>query len=207
MLRIFQAKPSYNHVLFPEVRKAIGTEHLHLLIHCATNFCQVRFQYKKYQEDNPKEKTVNPIALKESKNRWYLLAFEEGKQLVKTYGLDRISELVMTGKTFKSGEAENWQPKFESAFGITTGETSKPDNVVLSFEVEQGRYVKALRLHHSQETVLENEKEIRFSLRVFITFDFVMELLSYGDKMVVISPASLVNEIKEIYASALNKYD
>ena len=207
MIRIFQAKPLYNEVLFPEVRKANGSEHLHLLMHCANNFCQVRFQHQKYDEDSPEEKIVNPVALKEFNHRWYLLAFVDGNPLVKTYGLDRISAIDMTGKKFDARLAENWKQKFESSYGIIGEENKEPDEIILSFKVLQGRYLKSLPLHRSQQVIVENDEEIRFSLRVHITFDFVMELLSYGDDLVVLSPTRLIKTMKNKFGSALKRYE
>jgi proteasome accessory factor B len=39
-----------------------------------------------------------------------------------------------------------------------------------------------------------------------ITDDFVMELLSHGEEVTVLSPKSLINKVKTIYSNALNRY-
>jgi predicted DNA-binding transcriptional regulator YafY len=56
-----------------ENRKAAGTENLHELLHAIQNNLQVTFQYQKYWDEKPTLKTVSPYALKEFRNRWYLV--------------------------------------------------------------------------------------------------------------------------------------
>ena len=43
-------------------------------------------------------------------------------------------------------------------------------------------------------------------LRLVLTHDFLMELLSHGDNVKVIAPDKLVNKVKTIYRSALDQY-
>jgi hypothetical protein len=43
-------------------------------------------------------------------------------------------------------------------------------------------------------------------LYLSITHDFIMELLSNGDEVTVLSPKSFVNKVKTIYSNALGRY-
>jgi len=63
-----------------------------------------------------------------------------------------------------------------------------------------------LPLHHSQNLIQENEKEIRFSYFIKPTYDFKMELLSYGDQVKIIEPESLKQTIIENLRGALDRY-
>ena len=76
----------------------------------------------------------------------------------------------------------------------------------LSFEPFQGKYIKTLPLHHSQQIRVDNEEELQVTLRLCITHDFVMELLSYGDSMEVLEPPALIEEIREAHGKAFNLY-
>ncbi|MBS9768743.1 MAG: WYL domain-containing protein, partial [Flavobacteriaceae bacterium] len=70
----------------------------------------------------------------------------------------------------------------------------------------QGKYIKTLPLHHSQEILEDNEKGLKIRLKLAITYDFVMELLSLGKEVTVIKPQSLIHEMKAIYQECLDKY-
>jgi hypothetical protein len=79
--------------------------------------------------------------------------------------------------------------------------------VILSFDPVQGKYIKSLPLHASQEIIHDLPEELQLRLRLYITFDFIMELLSYGERMKVLKPASLVKEVKAAHQKAFEQYD
>ena len=56
------------------------------------------------------------------------------------------------------------------------------------------------------KAIADSEDELTVKMKVYITHDFVMEVLSYGDRVTVIKPERLIKEIKDIYADALNQY-
>lgn len=95
---------------------------------------------------------------------------------------------------------------FLHSFGIMNLENEKPQKIRLSFAYEQGQYVKNFPLHHSQKVTEEKGDEVLMELYLSITDDFVMELLSYGEEVIVLSPKSLINQVKKIYANALSRY-
>jgi predicted DNA-binding transcriptional regulator YafY len=79
--------------------------------------------------------------------------------------------------------------------------------VIISWlEHIQGKYIKSLPLHHTQKVLTDNQSELKISLRIFMTFDFVMELLSYGDKVKILQHQSLANEIKQTHENAFKQY-
>lgn len=61
----------------------------------------------------------------------------------------------------------------------------------------KGKYLRALPLHHSQEVLMDNEKEFRISLYIYSTYDFWLEIQSMGDKVKVIKPSNLKELVDE----------
>ncbi len=187
-----------------EERRSLGTEHMAGLIHAIQNRLSVKFEYHKYWDESVSNRTVNPVALKEARNRWYLIAQDEDK--IKNFALDRIKNLVISEYRFAPIEY-NVHQEFENSFGIINGTNEEAEKVVLSFTPQEGRYVESLPLHHSQELVLKNEEEIRFSYFIRPTYDFRMELLSYGDQVKILKPEGLKNTIKSQLQKALKGYN
>ncbi|MBM3436710.1 MAG: WYL domain-containing protein, partial [Bacteroidetes bacterium] len=89
---------------------------------------------------------------------------------------------------------------------IISPNESEPEEIVLSFEPNQGKYIKSLPLHNTQQILIDNDKELQVRLQLYITFDFVMELLSFADNMKVIKPKSLIKEIKDAHGRAFKQY-
>ncbi len=189
-----------------EQRRAQGTEHFYGLLHCIKNHFIVRFPYHKYEDDIIVKREVEPYALKEFKGRWYLIAKDVHDDYTKTFGLDRIQDLEITKKKFTTSPEFNANNLFKDYFGIINSSDNELTEIVLSFDSFQGKYVKSFPLHESQKVILDNENETRIKLSLYVTYDFLLELLSFGDRMKVLSPDSLQKEVCETYNNALKQY-
>lgn len=214
--RIFEAFDTFNalnisdriseHIHF-EKRRPQGTENLYGLLHAIKNNLQIRFVYCKFWEDEETKRIVDPYALKEFENRWYVLALDSNDNRLKTFALDRLSELDITRRHFNRPETFNLNNYFRDSFGIITPfEPTPPEDVVLSFNELKGKYIKTLPLHSSQQIIKDNKDELRIKLHLHITHDFIMEILSHGTDVEVIEPESLRKNIKKILKRSLEKY-
>jgi hypothetical protein len=98
------------------------------------------------------------------------------------------------------------QEYYKPLFGIIHPTDQALEEIILSFTPDQGKYIKSLPLHESQQILIDNDKEFRVCLKLYITFDFVMEILSYGSDVKVIQPSHLVQEVVITLKKALNQY-
>jgi predicted DNA-binding transcriptional regulator YafY len=203
-LNVSQDLMPYIHL---EQRAPSGIENLFGLLHAIKNHFQIEFSHKKFWENETRTRKVEPYALKEFKNRWYLVAKDPVDNSIKTFGLDRLTELNITRTKFIYPENFDVREKFRFFFGIISPNELLPEEIILSFDPEQGRFVKSLPLHSTQEIILENEFEFRIKLKICVTRDFVMELLSFGDSVKVIEPTSLKKKVKQIYKNAISQYN
>ena len=194
-----------NNLIF-EKRRSLGTEHMAGLLHAIQNNLQVGFTYRKYYDETESNRKVKPIALKEAQNRWYLVASDTKDDHIKNFGLDRLTALRISDSKFRPIKGYDIEEDFRHSFGIINGTDEDAGEVLLSFTPNEGRYVKSLPLHHSQKLVLENKKEVQFSYYIRPTYDFRMELLSYGDQVKVLKPENLKQSIKTQLQKALKGY-
>jgi predicted DNA-binding transcriptional regulator YafY len=192
--------------IYFEKRKPSGTENLYGLLHSIKNQLQIKFTYQKFWEDESTLRHVEPYALKEFRYRWYILAKDLKDNQVKSFALDRVSELDITKNQFQLPVDFNVNEHYKYCFGIVSPNEHKPEEIILSFDPIQGKYIKTLPLHESQQVLIDTEDEFRIKLTLFITHDFFMELLSYGDKVRVIKPESLINDLKSTFKKGLNLY-
>lgn len=189
--------------VFLEKRKSLGTEHIYGIIHAIQNLYLLQFTHQKHWEDFSTQREVKPIAIKESQQRWYLVALDKKNETVKTFGLDRISNLKITDTKFKP-VAYNVETEFQHAFGVETYEAAK--KVILEFSKQQGNYIKTFPLHKSQRIVKETEDAVSIEIFIHTTNDIKMELLKYGSNVKVIAPISLQNDIKNRISEMSNLY-
>lgn len=205
MFNALNLSDDLSHFIHFEKRKPHGTHHFHGLLHCIKNHFIVKFTYHKYDDDIIVKREVEPYALKEFKGRWYLIAKDQNDSYVKTFGLERIQELNITKKKFTQRDNFNANDLYKDYFGIISSSDNKAEEIILSFDNFNGKYIKSFPLHESQQIILDNEKETRIKLFLHATFDFEIELLSHGDRVRIISPGSLRKRMREIYKSALDK--
>ncbi|HEX7412503.1 MAG TPA: WYL domain-containing protein [Bacteroidia bacterium] len=121
-----------------------------------------------------------------------LLCLKAEINQVRTYGLDRIVSIDIKKKKFTIAKELDLKNYFKHCFGIITPTEGKPERVVFSFTNEQANYIKNYPLHESQKVIKETTKQTQFEITVFITYDLIMELQSYGKEITIQSPKNLI---------------
>lgn len=200
---------SLKDIVIVENRKSRGLEHRFGLIGAIRKNVEVTVDYRKYHTSSSMQvRRLQPYAIKEFRNRWYLLAMDadapsDSADTIKTWGLDRIEKLTITNRTFQKNTDINLNEKFEDCFGIYSSKELNVERVVLSFSPVSGKYADSCPLHESQKTLVHDEKEFRIELMVKLTPDFIMELLSCSQGMSVIAPHYLKERLIDIHRQAI----
>lgn len=185
-----------------EKRQAEGSNLLHELLISIEQRTEVRFYYEKYENPDHRERIVWPLILKEFRYRWYLAGMDKEKQEVRIYALDRIRNLSVSGSRFQINDGHKAHIEMLGhSYGITRQE-GLPQQVVLSFTPIQGRYIKSLPLHNSQDIIIDNEQELRISLQVYISPELLMDLMSFGCEVQVMEPSGLAEQLKNAHLKA-----
>lgn len=178
-----------------EKRQRQGTQNMYDIINAInTNAC-ISFAYQKYWEDGITIRNIEPYALKEFRYRWYIIAKDLKDDRIKTFALDRLSDIEISSHVFENPQYDV-NALFKYSFGIINYDNSEVEDIILSFTPRQGKYIKSLPFHESQEIIVDNDKEMRIKLKLCITFDLEQEILSMADNVVVIAPESLKMSIK-----------
>ena len=189
-----------------EKRRPQGTENLYGLLHAIKNKLKIKFTYQKFWEEELSQRLVEPYALKEFKNRWYIMAKDSKDNNIKSFALDRLTNLEITTQHYQYPDNYSIEQNYRYCFGIISPNGSDPQDIILSFDPFQGKYIKTLPLHETQEVLVDNDQETRIKLKLCLTHDLFMELLSFGDNMKVIEPKKLSDEIKEAHKKAYKQY-
>lgn len=206
MISALQNAKKINQYIQFEKSSLQGVEHLKEIINAIKNTNNIQFTYSKYWEKEASYRTVEPYLLKEFKSRWYVLCLDKKDFKIKTFALDRMSDVTNTNTLFSPPTNFNFEEYFSNSFGIFCPDGDEVETVELQFTPIQGRYVKSLPLHKSQTIVEDTEEFLIIQLNIFVTHDFIMELLSFGNDVKVNKPESLKKLIIWRYEQALNAY-
>ena len=202
-LNLAQDLTPYIHL---EKRRPQGTDNLYGLLHAIKNRLQIKFTYQKFWEEELSQRLVEPYALKEFKNRWYIMAKDSKDNNIKSFALDRLTNLEITNQTYQYPDNYSIEQSYRYCFGIISPNDEEPQDIILSFDPFQGKYIKTLPLHDTQQVLVDNDVEMKIKLKLCLTHDLVMELLSFGDNMKVIEPKSLADQIKQAHEKAYRQY-
>lgn len=165
----------------------------------------IRFTYRPYTRTLPTPDVVlEPYFLKLFKQRWYVVGRHVAEDRIKTYALDRMTDVVNLPETFTDDPDFNAEEYFRHSYGIVVsqGDVRK---VVLRVDPRQAKYFNALPLHHSQSETIGDRYSL-FTYHLRITDDFVEELLSHGPRVTVLEPPELRAKMRTELAAALTAY-
>ncbi len=184
-----------------------GRRHLTPLMEAMQGNQIVQIAYLKYGSEEASHYTIYPYALKEADKRWYLVGWCAERSSVRVYGLDRITELDVTGKTFKMPDDFDVDVLFGNCYGVYLPDHGQ-DVEEVRFKAVPGevKYFLDLPIHKSQKIVEEGPDGTVFSVKVYPNAKLIMDLMARGDKVEILAPDSLRDRFVEILKSTVNKY-
>lgn len=204
LLMAIQPDSDLSHYVIAEHHRPKGSENIYPLLGAIKERRTVEFDYTFVRHgDTVRHYVVEPHYLKENQQLWYLIA-KDNSGLFKLFGIDRITNLGVSEDTDEFERDESYDPHaaFADCYGIWNDPSMPIEDIELSYDALDGSFLKRNPLHSSQATLVDTAEEFRISLRLRITNDFVMALLSRSRSLTVIRPASLRERIYDICRKA-----
>lgn len=174
----------------------------------------IRIEYKPYYMSEPFSVVVSPYRLKQFNNRWYLICSRVKDDRFTNYALDRmVSFNVAEDVKFKPCK-EDIDDHFDEIIGVTYVSDAPIETVIFAGSPKEIQFIITKPLHWSQRCPSPKEQEELHAQYpnvqedwVFLTidckwnFELITTLFSFGERIVVVSPERVVNDIN----SKLNK--
>lgn len=164
--------------------------------------------YKSYRQREAVTLILEPWCLREFKKRWYLFACKADVKELRMFALDRFQSMAIGNEKFTVPEEFNAHEFFAGIYGVRVYPDMKPVTVVVKTDAMQANYFRSLPLHPSQEEVESGEDYAVFKYFLTPDYDFKQDLLSFGERVEVLEPASLrkdfrntVNQLVKIYGT------
>lgn len=195
---------SLESIVYLEKRKPKRAEFLPDIVQAIQQKKKIEFHYQKFGEEKETIRKVSPIAIREHNNRWYLIADDKG--IVKNFGLERMNKVSILNDKIDNNIEFNYIDKYKYSFGIIVPSSEKPEKIVLSVTKKQAAYLESLPLHESQQILETKNDEVLIGLELFLTEDFISEILSMSRSVTIIEPKKLKEKVKTILKETLEKY-
>jgi predicted DNA-binding transcriptional regulator YafY len=193
-------------VQFETAYSSGGNEFLPPLYEAIISKNKVIFNYKSFKSTDFKERIVSPLLLKEYRNRWYLISFDESKNDIITFALERMLNLESIKENSIIPSSFNPKEYFEYSTGITAYK-GEPELIEIKADSISAKYILSQPFHHSQKLINEYNEYSIFQLKVFISEELIRSFLSFGGEIEVLSPANLRSMIKQRSSELFQKYN
>ena len=166
----------------------------------------IKITYQSYKSFKNIEAVIHPYYLKEYNQRWFLFALNDQYKTISNFALDRIESIERTNTKY----IPNTSIDFDSYFDDVVGVTVNPDDVLtikIWLSKDQAPYTLSKPIHPSQELIEEHEDgSAVISIEVIPNFELIQLLLSFGERIKVLSPKSLRDEILKKIEKNLENY-
>lgn len=196
------------------------------LFSAISNKVVVSVVYKKFDIDTPSTFVVYPYLLKQYNDRWYLICNSVGDEhfpyradFVMNLPLDRIESYEPHYELPYKDCPLDLNERFDDIVGVTYYENRQLERVLFAISRQAANYIRTKPLHSSQIELPDGKqsemlcKYPKLGDYVFFTLDCIPNyelqslLYGYGQKLVVLTPEWLRDEIRKEAEQQLENYN
>lgn len=174
-----------------------------ILESAAQNQRVVRIRYYSPRNNEQTERIVEPIGLHIANGACYCVAFCRLRNTYRSFAIDRILEIELTGESFVPPEEFSMEAYLEGSLGVMRGELI---DLELWVAEEQARYLEEQPKHSSQQRIRNEGSGIVYRFKLADNLETFRWVLSLGSAATVLSPDDFAHRIRQELLSALDNY-
>jgi hypothetical protein len=182
-----------------------GGENLEKVFKAMSDSKKLEVDHLKYEKPELKHFSIEPYCAVLHNQRWYVLGKLDNGKLY-TFSIDRMKKVVISDKKFVMDEGFSTSAYFDDIIGIYNSGRPKEKVIFRAFGTEPA-YLRDLPLHHSQKEIGSGDGYSDFMIEVRPNNELIALLLYKRERIKVLSPASIVEEMKAAVSAIKNLYD
>ena len=150
--------------------------------------------------------TVRPYLIEPSTqtHALYLIGYDEGRAGLRTFKIERIRAVMVTPRRFDPPEPGTVETMLRQAWDIIADQPAT--EIVLQFVPDVARRVAETIWHPTQELEPGADGSLVWRATVSGTIEVRLWVLSWGDEVEVLAPASLREDLRATYRRALERH-
>ena len=184
-----------------------GVENVQMVLEAIDQSKGLLCDYFSFNKKTKKEHLLIPYFLKTWEQRWYLVAEPDNHHHgLSVFALARMDNLRLTAEKMKPSNEITVDEYFDGSFGVNHSDEQVPVRLVVKVYGSQADYVRALPIHESQREIETTEEYALFEYRVVPCYNLFQQLLWHRERLEVMEPASVREEMKSIVKSLAEIY-
>ena len=134
----------------------------------------------------------------------YLIGWDETRDALRTFKIERIRDVALTPRTFDLPEGDAFESTLRRAWDIIADQP--PTEVVLRFSPSVATRVREATWHPTQEVVQDDDGSLTWRATVAGTTEIRLWILSWGDDVEVLAPTELRKDVAQTHRRAGERY-
>ena len=165
---------------------------------------QLAFTYEARSTGDTARRAASPQRLVYYRDQWYLDCWDEDRQSLRTFALDRVTSTEVLDKPARDVSTEELSETFGPGYGLFSGPVR--GRARLRFVAERARWVADERWHGQQETQRLPDGRHELTVPYSEVDELLGEILRYGPDVEVVEPPELVELVRERLERAVGQY-
>jgi proteasome accessory factor B len=167
---------------------------------------EVTFEYRKPGGTTAERRHVRPYHLSHRQNLWYLVAFDLGRDALRTFAVPRITNITVTSTKFERPKDFSPEKFFAKALGVFGG-SGRDYRVVIRFTGASADRIREREWHESQKLRSLQSGGVELTLHLGALEEIERWVLEWGTEAEVLEPKELRDRLKTTAAALLKKYE
>lgn len=166
---------------------------------------QLSFEYRARSTDEATRRTVSPQRITHYRDNWYLDAWDQGRDAVRSFAVDRIHHAKLLDQPARDVPDDELDGQLGASYGIFSG---APKGVAtILFSAKAARWVADEHWHSKQQGKFLADGRYELKVPYSMSRELLMDVLHYGSDAEIIEPPSLREQAKSLLTLALSNYD
>lgn len=149
-------------------------------------------------------RVASPQRLVYYRDQWYLDAWDEGKDDLRTFSIDRMADVSVLEDRAREIAGDELDDQLTSGYGLFAGQAKHKARLV--FTEERARWVADETWHPDQSGRFLPDGRYELKVPYADERELVGEILRHGPDVEVAGPASLVRVVRERLERAVRRY-
>lgn len=165
---------------------------------------QLAFRYEARSTGETTRRTTSPQRLVHYRDHWYLDCWDEDRQALRTFAVDRIAALEVLDAAARDVPEKDMIETFGAGYGLFSGPVR--GHARLRFRQERARWVGDERWHGKQTARRLADGRLELTVPYSEVEELLGEILRYGPDVEVVEPPELVEMVRERLERAVEQY-
>jgi len=166
---------------------------------------QLAFDYRARSTDEKTRRTVSPQRITHYRDNWYLDAWDQDREALRSFSVDRISGARMLDAKARDIDDAQLDEHLGGSYGIFSGTPKGWARIV--FSAKSARWVADERWHSQQQGRFLPDGRYELKVPYSAPRELLMDVLHYGSDAEILEPPSLREQARALLTLALGNYD